>query len=207
MPSRVKTIIFDLSEVLISGLCGVEQKLSLRLAQPPAEILSALGGDRLQQICQGKISEDVFLKLAISDHGWKITTNELKQAIRENFRCKVAGMEELLQQLAAHYDLILLSDHAKEWVQYIHELHPHLQIFRQRIYSFETGRTKREPAAFEQLLESIQRRNDECVFIDDSSLNVECARKAGIRAFHFTNAAALLDDLRSAAIIPCHPPN
>ena len=207
VPTEIKTIIFDPSEVLISGLLGVEERLSVRLGQPPAKILSALGGDRLIQLFQGKLSEETFLDLAIREGCWKITLDELKQAIRSNFERKVAGMEGLLRRLAEQYELVLVSDHAKEWVQHIHELHPHLGIFPRRIYSFETGRVKQEPVTFERLLESIHRRSDECVFIDDNSVNVECARKNGIFAFQFTDAAALRNDLEGAGLLLSRIPN
>ena len=200
MSPAIKTIIFDLSEVLIAGLCGVEETLSPLVGSPPAEVLSALGGDLLVQLFQGEISEDTFLKSVITSRGWNISVAELKLSARANFSRKVAGMENLLERLTAQYELVLLSDHAKEWVQHIHEIHPHLQIFRTRIYSFELGQTKREPSTFQRLLELINRRGDECVFIDDNPGNVERARSAGIRAFHFTDAKTLLGDLRSASL-------
>jgi putative hydrolase of the HAD superfamily len=201
MSLAIKTIIFDLSEVLIAGLCGVEETLALRLGSPPPEVLSAFGGDLLVQLCRGEISEDVFLKSVIATNGWNISMDELKQSIRANFRRKVPGMENLLERLAAQYELVLLSDHAKEWVQHIHEIHPHLQIFRARIYSFEFGQTKNEPSTFQRLLELIHRRGDECVFVDDNLGNIECARSAGIQAFHFTNAETLLNDLRKESLL------
>src|SRR2546423_410848 len=120
MAQAIKTIIFDLSEVLISGLCGIEGPLSERVRTPPAEILAAFGGDLLQSLCRGEISEDVFLRAVLSNTAWPISADELKQAIRVNFRRKVRGMEELLGQLAAKYELVLLSDHGKEWIEHIH---------------------------------------------------------------------------------------
>ena len=196
----IKTIIFDLSEVLISGLCGVEESLAPRLGSSPTEVLSALGGDLLIQLCRGELSEDAYLESVISNRGWVISVDELKQLIRANFSRKVADMENLLERLAAHYELVLLSDHAKEWVEHIHGLHPNLRIFPTQVYSFQTGQTKREPSTFHQLLESINRRSDECVFIDDSIGNIESARSVGIKAFQFTDAKTLVLDLQRAAL-------
>lgn len=201
MSLAIKTIIFDLSEVLISGLCGVEEPIALRFGSLPSEALSAFGGDLLIQICRGELSEETYLKSIIANTGWNISVDELKKLIRFNFSRKVAGMDNLLEQLAAQYELVLLSDHAKEWVEHIHELHPHLGVFKTKVYSFQIGQTKREPSTFRRLLTMINRRSEECVFIDDSISNVERARSVGIQAFHFTDVKTLSDDLQRASLL------
>jgi putative hydrolase of the HAD superfamily len=200
----IKTIIFDLSEVLISGLCGVEVALSQRLGSSPLEILSALGGDLLRQLCRGEISEDVFLKSVITNNDWSVSLVELKQSIRDNFNRKVAGMENFLNHLTVEYELVLLSDHAKEWILHIQKLHPELQIFQTQIYSFDLGQTKQDPSTFQRVLGMIDRRSDECVFIDDNFGNIERARSVGIQAFHFTDAKTLLADLQKALLLTGH---
>src|SRR5205085_2644754 len=107
---------------------------------------SALGGEPLMRLCRGEISEEFFLNSVISNTGWAISVAELKMAIRENFGREVIGMKKVLERLAIDYEMVLLSDHAKEWVEHIHEIHPHLQMFQSRHYSFELGQTKREPS-------------------------------------------------------------
>lgn len=201
MSFAIKTIIFDLSEVLISGLRGVEEAIALRLGSSPTEILPALGGDLLIQICRGELSEENYLKSVIASTGWNLSVDELKKLIRVNFSRKVAGMENLLEQLAAQYELVLLSDHAKEWMEHIHELHPHLGVFKTKVYSFQIGQTKREPSTFQRLLEIINRRSEECVFIDDSISNIESAQSRGIKAFRFTDAKTLSVDLQNASLL------
>src|SRR5437016_4132540 len=113
MSRAIKTIIFDLSEVLISGLCGIEKSLSAQVQNSPPEVLTALGGDLLLSLCRGEISEDAFLKSVLLNTGWAISAEDLKLAIRNNFARKVDGMDKLLEQLAVEYELVLLSDHGK----------------------------------------------------------------------------------------------
>jgi hypothetical protein len=43
-------------------------------------------------------------------------------------------MEDLVTQLARQHELILLSDHAAEWVGYIQGIHPFLSIFKARFF-------------------------------------------------------------------------
>lgn len=204
MSRQIKTIIFDLSEVLISGLCGVEDAIAARVGGSPADILSALGGEPLLSLCRGELTEDGYWNSVLAQAGWPMAAAELKQLSRVNFARKIDHMEDLLPVLAAHYELVLLSDHGREWVEHIRELHPHLGIFQRQIYSFQIRQTKREPSTFQRVLEMIQRRADECVFIDDSLGNVESARSVGLNAFQFTDARTLLVDLEAASVF-CPP--
>ena len=54
---------------------------------------------------------------------------------------------------------------------------------------------KPDEAIYRLALEVTQRRPEECLFIDDRGLNLECARQMGMRTIHFENAAQLRQDL------------
>jgi len=92
--------------------------------------------------------------------------------------------------------LVLLSDHAAEWADYVKAVHPFLEVFDVQVFSFETAQLKREPSTFRALLEDTDRKADECVFIDDSPLNVEVASGVGIPSIRFVDAKHLTDSLR-----------
>jgi putative hydrolase of the HAD superfamily len=55
---------------------------------------------------------------------------------------------------------------------------------------------KPDEAIYRLALEVTQRRPEECLFIDDRALNLECARQMGMRTIHFENAAQLKQDLQ-----------
>jgi HAD superfamily hydrolase (TIGR01509 family) len=190
-----QTIIFDLSEVLIAGLLGVEQTLAQRLSMPPETILAALGGDLLNEICQGAITEEHYLARILASEKWDVSESELKQTIRENFHHRVAGMDGVLEKLAAQRELFLLSDHAREWAGYIQDMHPFLRIFRARFFSYELRQVKKDPSTFTRVLQLIQREPEECLLIDDSPTNIASAASVGIKGIRFENAAQLSSNL------------
>ncbi len=66
-------------------------------------------------------------------------------------------MESLLGRLAIDHELVLLSDHAAEWIAYIRTIHPFLRLFKAQFFSFELKQTKREPSTFHTVLEAIHR--------------------------------------------------
>jgi hypothetical protein len=56
--AKPSTFIFDLSEVLISGLVGIEKRLCHRLPASEDRILPCFGGPLLDELLLGNISED-----------------------------------------------------------------------------------------------------------------------------------------------------
>ncbi len=62
------------------------------------------------------------------------------------------------------------------------------------------GLRKPEEKIYRVALEVTQRSPDECVFIDDRELNLECARQLHMRTIHFQNAAQLRQDLAANGV-------
>jgi len=57
---KITTIIFDLSEVYLKGLIGVEHYLEPVLKMEPKEIYSKLIGENFGKLMHGKITEDEY---------------------------------------------------------------------------------------------------------------------------------------------------
>lgn len=62
------------------------------------------------------------------------------------------------------------------------------------------GVEKPDEAIFRIALQITQKHCDECVFIDDRELNLECARKCGMRTIHYQSASQLESELRELGI-------
>ena len=181
----VTTIIFDLSEVLISGLIGIEKKLAPIVNLSEDVFLKSLRTDSFKELMKGKISEDEYLDDVFKRNKWKADKDVFKKIIRKNFHNEVEGMIELVEKLSKKYRLILLSDHAKEWIEYIDKIHPFLNLFDKKYYSFQSGEIKREKLAFELLLKENSLSSVECIFIDDSPTNISVAKEIGFGAIQF----------------------
>ena len=59
---------------------------------------------------------------------------------------------------------------------------------------------KPDEAIYRLALQVTQRRAEECLFIDDRELNLECARQLGMRTIQFQNAAQLRRDLETNGV-------
>lgn len=201
MHSTYTTLIFDLSEVLIRGFLGVERILTPILRVSEGQLVKAFGGDVLSALCKGDITEDEYLTTVLKTYQWDVPVDDLKRYIRENFEQAVPGMLDLVKELSRSYHLVLLSDHAKEWVEYILEYHQFLDLLSPKIFSFELGSIKSQPETFTKALARINTPSKACLFIDDNLNNIAAAGTVGIKGIHFTHTAAFLSKLHKHNIL------
>ena len=201
-PSHTPSILlFDLSEVLIAGLVGVESMLAPRVGEDEDDVLKELGGPALVELCLGRCTETQYLRIVLERTDWPISAEDLKVLVRTNFHHVIETMPVLVEQLAERITLALVSDHAREWIEYIEAAHGFLAYFSQRIYSYDTGFVKSQPAAFEVLLERLACEAGDCLFIDDSPANVAAAESIGIRSIRFEGQGALTRRLAATGIV------
>lgn len=77
----------------------------------------------------------------------------------------------------------------------------HLQdYFDVFLSSCYLGVRKPDEAIYKAALSITQRQGEECVFVDDRELNLECARELGMRTIQFKSAPQLEKDLRALGI-------
>lgn len=81
--------------------------------------------------------------------------------------------------------------------------HFHLRDYFSAFFSScYLGVRKPDARIYRLALEITQRDINECLFVDDRALNVECARQLGMRAIHYENAAQLRKEMRRHGIGP-----
>lgn len=200
-PSSISTIIVNLSDVLIRG---IDDNLMTNLARgnyaiefkpvKQSAFCDPAALDVLTQASKGLSgSGDDYLKAVIKSGNWKISPDDLRNAVLQNFRDEVPGMRALLHELRNKgLSLILESNHLREWIEEIDAAHPFLtNIFRRRFLSFETGRLNKSAEAFEKIAASAEKSPSECLYVGNSKNSCEAAERAGMKAFHFQDANQL----------------
>jgi HAD superfamily hydrolase (TIGR01509 family) len=70
-----------------------------------------------------------------------------------------------------------------------------LSEFKQTFFSYELGKTKKEPETFQEVLEKMSCQASECWLIDDSAENTKVAASVGIHGIQFKDAQRLRRDL------------
>ncbi|MBI3403887.1 MAG: HAD family phosphatase [Acidobacteria bacterium] len=70
------------------------------------------------------------------------------------------------------------------------------EVFTAFFSSCYLGFRKPDAAIYRIALAVTQRAPEECVFVDDRALNLECAQKLGMRTIHYQTPGQLHEDLR-----------
>lgn len=191
-----KSIIFDLSDVLIKGFVGSEQHLGQfhQKIQPSDFFIS-----ELDDFFLGKISEEGYWMAVLKKNKWSLSVGDLQKAVRKNFE-EIEGTRKIIKKLRKKYKLGLLSVHTKEWVEYCEKKLGYTSLFDVICYSFETSVCKPDKRAFKIMLNSLKSRPEESIFVDDSPKNIRAAEELGLMSILFQSAPQLKKDLSKLGI-------
>ena len=196
----IRAILFDLSDVLVVGLTGIEARLQAYLPYPGDEILRQLRSDAMLDFLLGYCSEEEYLGRVKRAYGWEPSIYQVKAIIRQHFRTAVPGAGEIVAGLAKDYQLYLLSDHGREWARYIEAEHAFLGLLHRRFYSFDLHLRKNNPDVYREVLHQIGVPAAECLFIDDRPGFLEAASQVGLTGILFENSDQLKGKLREYSI-------
>ena len=198
----IRHVIFDLSEVLLTGVKETGVALGMRhQVQIPAGFTGTSGSPNplmipaVREFFNGGCTEDRYIGEVLKLYPMFGSHQNLKAHIRENFR-EVEGTREIVLKLRQlGYRTALLSVHGREWIAYCEARFAIHEMFDTVCYSFDHQVSKPEPQAFLRTLEQMAAKPDECLFVDDSQQNVDAANELGIGGVLFQTAADLKIEL------------
>lgn len=149
----------------------------------------------------GRLSLDHYLERTIFYRPRDFNRDEFKAFMFDQSR-QVDGSLELVGRLArsGRYLLGTLNNESRELNLYRIEHFGLRKYFSVFMTSSFLGVKKPEDEMFHLALDLSQRKADECVFIDDRSLNLECAARNGLQTLQFKSAAQLDHDLHAAGL-------
>jgi FMN phosphatase YigB (HAD superfamily) len=200
-----KNVIFDLSEVLLPGLIGVEAQLSRETRLPSDKITRALGsfphyevGNNLDALLKGVLSYDQYRDNFLQTTGLQPHYRDIfDQACLRMFETPYDYTEAMLATAAERCDIFLLSDHCRTFVQWIEKRHPFISEFNDFVWSYDIGATKRERKPFEVIMSRNGLAAETCLFVDDLERNINMAKSFGMKTVHFTGRHCVQDVYRA----------
>lgn len=107
---------------------------------------------------------------------------------------------ELLQKCKTQYRTFLLSNsnsiHYKSYLSQLQnrfKIHNFDELFEKAYFSYEMKLLKPHPEIFQKLVDNHQLRIEETLFIDDTLVHIETARKMGFQTFHLVEGKMITD--------------
>ena len=153
----------------------------------------------------GQVTLEDYLNRVIFYRQRPFTREDFKEFMYGESQA-LADTPAILRQIVSldQFLLAALNNESLELNEYrIQKFHlrDYFQVFMSSCY---LGVRKPDEAIYRQVLHITQRRPEECIFIDDRSLNLECARELGMNTIQFKSPAQLIEDLaRSGVTLDC----
>lgn len=109
-------------------------------------------------------------------------------------------MLDLLGKLKQHYRLAALTTISKEWLDYKREKYNLSSFFEVIVSSGYSGLTKPDPKIYETVIERLNVRPEQCLFIDDSQGTLPPAKALGMKTVLFSEQSDLERNLKELGI-------
>lgn len=149
----------------------------------------------------GEMGLDEYLDRVIFYCPRSFSREEFADYIRAQSK-ELPGTMDVLRRLAQakKYLISSLNNESREMNAYRIEKFGLRRYFDVFLSSCYLGVRKPDEAIYRRALDITQRKGEECLFIDDRALNLECAAELGMRTIQFKDAAQLERELKGLNI-------
>lgn len=199
---RVDILLFDFGGVLAEeGFANGLREIGRRNGFDPEEFFD-IGRDLVHETgyVTGSCREAAYWEELRARTGIKGSNAEFRQEILSRFIPRPWIFEIVDSARGAGLKTGILSDQTN-WLDELDAAHNVYRHFDCVFNSYKTGKSKKDPSWFADVVAILDAEPGRMLFIDDNEGNCKRAKKAGINAIHFTGREQFLDELSRY----CHP--
>ena len=207
--SEIRCVISDFGGVLTSPLLhsfaafqdtsGISVEA---LGSAMASIAEADGAHPLFELEKGNVSEPDFLDRLAHELSADLGREVKLHGFAEAYFGELDPNDELIEYMRSlrrrGYRMALLTNNVREWEPLWRPMLPVDEIFELVVDSGFVGMRKPDREIYELTLERLGLPARECVFVDDTDVNVEAASALGMAGVHFRNSRQAIDDIEAA---------
>jgi len=191
MSEKIKVLIFDLGNVVINitfdrffkKVLKHSVKESIDITRDFLEILASLE--------LGKYSEQEFYLEMKDKAGLKnISQSEFVDIFNDIFDSWNNNVLDFIKNMrkSKKYKIYALSNTNAIHIRYLIPSKVDLaEYFDDTFYSYDLGLAKPDLKVYRRVLKIIKSKPEECLFIDDNTINIKAAEKVGMKGFIFKN--------------------
>ena len=197
----IKAVIFDMGGVLVrTEDRGPRTSLGLRFDKTYSEFDKAVFGvPTSEEASRVEIPTQEHMRALMRNFGLP-ETDEAIQAFRDEF---FAGdvvdhnMVKEIHVLRPRYRTAILSNAWDDLRGFLEDTWQIANAFDKIFISAEMGVVKPDPKIYKMVLETLELKPDQTIFIDDFLHNIEAARSLGMHGIHFKEKEKAMADLRA----------
>ena len=206
MATPIKNIIFDLGGVLINLNYQLTRKAfeDLGVEDFDAFYTQHAANPLFENLEVGAIEPEAFYEALREATGLTLTNSQIETAWNAMLLDFPEERLLWLSQIKNKYNIYLFSNtnaiHYNAFINIYRKVAPQLDLdlrfehfFKTAYYSHTLGQRKPEVAAFEAVIQDANLDPTQTLFIDDTLLNIEGAKKAGLQTVFLSGGLTVLD--------------
>jgi putative hydrolase of the HAD superfamily len=207
--SEIRAVISDFGGVLTSPLLhsfaafqdssGISVEA---LGTAMVRIAEADGAHPLFELETGRLTEQQFLDRLARELSADLGREIELHGFAEAYFGQLDPNEELIEYMRSlrerGYRMALLTNNVREWEPLWRPMLPVDEIFELVVDSGFVGMRKPDREIYELTLERLGLPAEQCVFVDDTDVNVEAARALGMAGVHFRSSGQTIAEIEAA---------
>ena len=199
---NISTILFDLGGVLIQLHGGPFKPSWLANATTGNEVWSLWKHSEAVRLFEsGSIDSDEFVQRFIAEAGLQVEHDEFIAHFMKWPARLFPGVEEMLQELAQSYRLAALSNsNALHWPMVMQDMRLQ-QYIPDCFASHQIQVMKPDRKAFDTVMDRMNVRAEEVLFLDDLQASIDMATELGMQAVKVTGTTGGVETIRSLKLI------
>lgn len=150
-----------------------------------------------QKVDSGEMSHEDFVALVAQVSGK--TSAEVWAGVKSEMILN-RELLALIHELKKKYKIGLLSNFTAPWLREVMDENALWSLFDEHIISSEHKLVKPDAKIYKKMLSMLDVEAGESVFADDRQINIDAAKKVGIRGFLFTDVEQFKKDLKSVGV-------
>jgi putative hydrolase of the HAD superfamily len=198
----IKHIIFDLGNVLIDihperALQQFSKRCAFTIDTVREFFKSPIYWDHMA----GLYPPETFYRKVIETYPCQLSQEEFKEIWNTVIGLAKIGIEPLIHKLKKDYVLSVCSNTDPWHWEKVEQEVSFISSFQYYFLSFQMRKTKPDPEVFSMIPEKLECTADECIFIDDTSVNIEQASQSGFNTILASNSNEISEGLKKMKIL------
>ena len=142
----------------------------------------------------GRVDEQVYWDALREKTGISGNDADLRDTILRGFVPRTWMIDVIGQRRDRGVRLFILSDQTN-WLDELEERYHFFPMFEKVFNSFHTGKSKRDPSLFHDVLSTMSLSGEQVVFVDDTCEHIAMARGLGLQTIWFREKKDFLEEI------------
>lgn len=191
----IKGIVFDLDGVLVQEHCYFSQLFQKLYGVPHEEFYQVMKDNKMLQRTKDQGSNFTLFNNLLKKYKVEISEKKFWELWLTNFKVNQDVIDFALSLKKSGKKIGILSDNFVERAEYLRENLDWFNEFDANLFSCDVALTKHDPEFFRIILDKLEVKPEETVFIDDDEDNASVARSVGINGIKFEGLEGLKIEL------------